>query len=200
MAFAMKLVERGVNVEDCVQLKGDKIKKLKEVITPPVREVVLGKNAQKIIIGGEEVMHRHDLKFFNPVAMMLDISDTMDENIIKNRIDVVRNYKYERIGKFLTLDGISIRCATNDKEKFLKTVTYVSQNLDKPIVLCTLNPEIMGAALEIVKDKRPLIYTATPENLKEMFELANKYNCPLAVHSENIDEIGTITSSGVAPP
>ncbi|NCN64623.1 MAG: acetyl-CoA decarbonylase/synthase complex subunit gamma [Candidatus Altiarchaeum hamiconexum] len=195
MAFAMKLMERGVKAEHCVQLKGDKLKKLREVIMPPVREVVLGKDAQEITVGGEEVLYRHDLKFFNPTAMMLDISDAMDENTVKSRIDFVRNYKYERVGKILKIDGICIRCATNDKEKFLKTVNNVHQNFDKTIVLCTLNHEIMDAALEIVKDKRPLIYAATLANLKEMFKLAKKYDCPLAVHSENIDEIGSMTKT-----
>ncbi|PKP59437.1 MAG: hypothetical protein CVT88_05485 [Candidatus Altiarchaeales archaeon HGW-Altiarchaeales-1] len=187
MAFAMKLMERGVKAEHCVQLKGDKLKKLREVITPPVREVVIGKDEQAITIGGEEVMYRHDLKFFNPAAMVLDISDAMDENTIKNRIDFVKNYRYERVGKILRLDGICLRCATNDKAQFLKTVNTVCQNFDKFIMLCTLNPEIMDAALEITKDRRPLIYAATKENFKEMSELARKYNCPLAVHSENLE-------------
>ncbi len=195
MAFAMKLMERGVKAEHCVQLKGDKLKKLREVITPPVREVVIGKDEQAITIGGEEVMYRHDLKFFNPAAMVLDISDAMDENTIKNRIDFVKNYRYERVGKILRLDGICLRCATNDKAQFLKTVNTVCQNFDKFIMLCTLNPEIMDAALEITKDRRPLIYAATKENFKEMSELARKYNCPLAVHSENLDEIGSMTKT-----
>ncbi|PKP55783.1 MAG: acetyl-CoA synthase subunit gamma, partial [Candidatus Altiarchaeales archaeon HGW-Altiarchaeales-2] len=195
MAFAMKLMERGVKAEHCVQLKGDKLKKLREVITPPVREVVIGKDEQAITIGGEEVMYRHDLKFFNPAAMVLDISDAMDENTIKNRIDFVKNYRYERVGKILRLDGICLRCATNDKAQFLKTVNTVCQNFDKFIMLCTLNPEIMDAALEITKDRRPLIYAATNENFKEMSELAGKYNCPLAVHSENLDEIGSMTKT-----
>ncbi len=195
MAFAMKLMERGVVPEDCVELKGDKLQKLKDAIRPPVREVVIGKDAQKMVIGGEEVMYRHELRFFNPTGMMIDISDTMEESVIKSRIEFVKNYYYERIGKILKLDGVSIRCASNDKEKFLKTVKFVSENIDKPIILCTLNPEIMKEALEITKDRRPLIYAATKDNFKDMFELAKKYNCPLAVHSENLDEIGSMTKT-----
>jgi len=195
MAFAMKLMERGVVPEDCVQLKGDKLQKLKDAVRPPVREVVIGKDAQKMVIGGEEVMYRHELKFFNPTGMMLDISDTMEESVIKSRIEFVKNYYYERIGKILKLDGVSIRCASNNKEKFLKTVKFVSENIDKPIILCTLNPEIMKEALEIIKDRRPLIYAATKDNFKDMFELAKKYNCPLSVHSENLDEIGSMTKT-----
>lgn len=195
MAFAMKLMERGVKPDDCVVLGGAKLEKLKETVIPPVREVVLGKGKEKLTLGGEEVIYRHDLKFFNPTGMMLDISDAMNEGEIKTRLNFVKNYQYERIGKILVLDGICVRCATNNKEKFLNTLKVVSQNFDKVMMLCTLNPEIMSAAIEIVKDRRPLIYAATVDNFKDMFELARKYECPLVIHSENLDEIGSMTKT-----
>lgn len=195
MAFAMKLMEKGVKPEDCAELKGEKLKKLKEIVTSPVRDIVIGDKEHSITIGGEEEIYRHNLKFFNPAGMFLDISDTMDEEEIKSRIEFVKNYQYERIGKFLKLDGISIRCASNDKEKFSNAVKFVVEGIDKPLILCTTNPEIMKAGLEIAKERRPLIYTATPENLKEMFELAKNYNCPLAIHSKNLDEIGSMTKT-----
>ncbi|CEG12204.1 putative CO dehydrogenase/acetyl-CoA synthase subunit gamma [groundwater metagenome] len=195
MAFAMKLMERGVKPEDCAELKGEKLKNLTDVITPPVRDVVIGNLEHAITVGGEEVIYRHDLRFFNPTGMLLDISDTMSEEEIKSRVEFVKNYQYERIGKFLKLDGVSVRCASNDKEKFSNAVKFAVENIDKPIILCTTNPEIMKAGLEMAKKRRPLIYTAIPENLKEMFELAKKYDCPLAIHSENLNEIGSMTKT-----
>ncbi|MBU2559834.1 acetyl-CoA synthase subunit gamma, partial [archaeon] len=80
MAFASSLIERAKVVEGCSPLFAeDKYAKnraaLLEMMTPPVREVTIGTGPRAFNIGGEEVMYRHELTFFNPTALIVDIDD-----------------------------------------------------------------------------------------------------------------------------
>jgi acetyl-CoA decarbonylase/synthase complex subunit gamma len=52
---------------------------------------------------------------------------------------------------------------------------------------------LMKEALEITKSKKPLIYTATVENIEEFGFLAKAFNCPLAVKGNTMDELSMLT-------
>jgi len=193
MAFAIGLLERAKKPEQCPEFGPSGLEKLIEVITPPVREVTLGHGDSSVPIGGEEVMYRHELRFFNPTVMMLDISDLMDEKEIKKRVALVKNFEFERIGEKLRLNGISIRCASGEAEKFRKVVENVAKEFHGPIMLCSFNPEVIEAGAEALKERRPLLYAANSENWEKMLEIAKKFNCPLAIHSTDLSELGDVS-------
>jgi len=186
MAFASKLIEREAELEQCEPLVKDpkyrkNYEKLKELLRPPVKDVVIGVKPYAIKIGGEDVVYRHEKTWRCPTALALDVADTMSDEEIEKRVKFVNEFYYERIGKKLTLDMIAIRCASNDPKRFVEVVKKVADLTNKPLMLCTLNPKIMEEALKVVGDRRPLIYAATPENWKDMARLAIQYNCPLVV-------------------
>ncbi|MEK6978169.1 MAG: (Fe-S)-binding protein, partial [Candidatus Hydrothermarchaeota archaeon] len=62
MAFASKLIERKRRIDECPILDQpeykEKKKGLVELMTPPVKEVVIGTGNSAIAVGGEEVMYR----------------------------------------------------------------------------------------------------------------------------------------------
>ena len=88
MAFATKLLEREATVDQCPVLNTPKFeenrKKIIELISPPVKEVWFGNNERKAVLGGDEVMYRYQLSFFNPTPIGIDISDELSEEEIKN--------------------------------------------------------------------------------------------------------------------
>ncbi|MGB8233682.1 MAG: acetyl-CoA decarbonylase/synthase complex subunit gamma, partial [Methanobacterium sp.] len=53
------------------------------------------------------------------------------------------------------------------------------------LVLCSLDPEAIKAALEKVGDERPLLYAATENNIEDMASLAIEYDCPLTLFVPN---------------
>ncbi len=188
MAFAAKLIEREADLSQCKPLFRDpkykkNLEKLLELLRPPVKDVVIGVGEYAVKIGGEDVVYRHEKTWRNKTAIAIDVSDTMDEEEIKRRVKFVNEYYYERIGKKLTLDLVAVRCASGDEEKYCRVVKMVSELTKKPLVLCCLNPEIIAKALEVVGDKKPLIYAATKDNWREMTYLALKYKCPLTISS-----------------
>ena len=89
MAFAIQLIERKKKAGDCTELTEEGLKNLVEAITPPVRDVEFHVADNKITVGGEEVLYRHELKFFNATPLFIDVSDSMDDSEIDERIDFV---------------------------------------------------------------------------------------------------------------
>jgi len=193
MGFAVKLVDKEEVPGNCTQLTGKKKENLIKILIPPVREVVLGAGDEKISVGGEEVMYRHELRFFNPCALFLDISDTMDDSEVARRIEFIKNFEVERIGQVLRMHGVSVRCASGDAGTFKKIVKKISEKFQGIIMLASFNPEILRVGCEVLKSRKPLLYAANNKNWKEVLSLAREHETALVVHSRDMDDMGTIT-------
>jgi len=189
MAFATKIVNREVQVDQCPPLLKKENEKaynqLKEMLKPPVKEVVVGAGANAVKLGGKLVMHRHEFTYFNPTAIAIDVTDEMPEAEVLNRIKRTEQFSYEYIGYTLKLDMIAVRSTSADPEKFKAAVKMVVENTNLPLILCTLNPNVAEAGLMAAPKARPLLYAATMDNWRNMAELALIYNCPLVVSAPN---------------
>jgi acetyl-CoA decarbonylase/synthase complex subunit gamma len=179
MAYALKLLERKVRPEDCLPLSKEQLTALKEAITPAVKEARFADR----IVGGEEVMFRHELRFFSPPPIFLDVSDTMPKEDIRDTAKFVSCFEVERVGTKLSIDGLAIRCKSGDPKKFVEAIKTVLQNFTGPLVLCSLTPEILSAGLVVAGPIRPLLYAATEDNWEKMLALAKKYDTAVALHS-----------------
>jgi len=189
MAFAVKLVNREARLEECPPLLTPEYKasyeKLWELLKPPVKEITIGVGGTAVKIGGKLVMYRHELTYHNPTAIAIDVTDEMPWEEVVRRVNAVNGFLYNYIGMDLTLDMIAIRSTSNDPEKFRAVVERVMDTTNLPFVLCSLNPKVMAAGLEVAHERRPLIYAATKENWVEMADLALKYECPLTIFAPN---------------
>ncbi len=193
MSFALKLVARETTLSKCPQITKENNVKLTEYLTPPVREVAFGKPEQKI--GGEEVMYRHDLRFFNPCAIAIDVSDTMPNEEITRRVDFVKKYEIERVGEKLRLNAIAVRCASNNPQKFAEAVKKVSEQFQGPMILCSLNADALAAGAEAANGQKPLLYAATSGNWRHVVEVAKKHKTPVVAYASNLSELGTLTAN-----
>jgi acetyl-CoA decarbonylase/synthase complex subunit gamma len=196
MAFAVKLIAREVTLEQCSPLfepRNEKLlKTLTDLLRPSVKAVVIGTGERAVTIGEKDTVYRHELAFPNPTAIAIDVHDKMGEEEIIQRIKGVESFVFSRIGQDLRLDLIAVRCTSGDPIKFAKRVATITQNSTLPMILCSLDSEAIGKALEVVGDRKPLIYAATEHNWREMGKLALQYDCPIAVFTPN--DIGMLKS------
>lgn len=196
MGFAVELSERSIAIEECPEIFEDKYKanlaKLKELLAPPVKEVVIGTGDHQIKIGGELVLRRHEHRYFNPTAIAIVVNDEMPEDNLLKWVKETKEFNYNYIGIDLNLDLVAIRSTSKDPAKFEKVAKKVAEATDMPLVLWSFDVPTLERGLLAVKNRRPLLYAATKENWKDMGELALKYNCPLAVYSPN--DIKTLRS------
>jgi acetyl-CoA decarbonylase/synthase complex subunit gamma len=189
MAFATKVVNREVPIEKCRPILKKEFEKaykqLKEMLKPAIKEVVVGTGEWAVKIGGKLVMYRHELTYFNPTAIAIDVTDEMPEEEILSRIKRVEGFRYEYIGQILKLDMVAVRSTSNDPDKFKATVRKVAENTKLPMILCSLNPTVLEAGLMAAPKARPLLYAATKDNWREVAELALMYGCPITVFAPN---------------
>jgi acetyl-CoA decarbonylase/synthase complex subunit gamma len=196
MAFAAKLVNREVSLEECppiLKKEHEKAyKKLQEILAPVIKEITIGTGEHAVKIGGKLVMYRHEFTYHNPAALAFDVTDEMplhprfsEEEALVDRVKNVENFLYNYIGRDLNLDMIAVRSTSNDPTTFKSAVEEVTKVTDLPLVLCALDPSVMEAGLVAASDRRPLIYAATKDNWNEMADLALMYNCPLTVFAPN---------------
>ena len=189
MAFATKIVNREVTIDQCLPLlKKENEKaylKLKDLLKPAVKEVVVGVGDKAKKLGGKLVMYRHEFTYSNPTAIAIDVTDEMPEQEIVSRINRTEQFSFEYIGYTLKLDMIAVRCTSGDAEKFKATVKKVAETTTLPMIICTLNSNVAEAGLMAAPKANPLLYAATTENWKDMAELALMYGCPLVVSAPN---------------
>lgn len=202
MAFAARLAERTISIEECPELFEDKYKaslqKLQEMLKPPVKEVAIGTGESQVKVGGQLVVRRHEYRYFNPVPIAITVDDDMSEIDILKRIKRVEEFGYTYIGKTLKLDMIAVRCVTNDPEKFERAVKKASMT-KLPLILWCMDPKTMERALSTVSERKPLLYAATEDNWKGMAELASKYGCPLTIYSPgNLKMLKSLTKTILA--
>jgi acetyl-CoA decarbonylase/synthase, CODH/ACS complex subunit gamma len=189
MAFATKIVNREVNIDQCAPLlKKENEKaynKLTEMLKPPVKEVVVGEGEKACKLGGKLVMYRHEFTYTNPTAIAIDVTDEMPEEELLSRIKKTESFSYEYIGYTLKLDMVAVRSTSGEPEKFKAAVKKVMENTKLPLILCTLSANVAEAGLMAAPKAKPLMYAATLDNWKDMAELALMYHCPLVVSAPN---------------
>ena len=196
MAFATKIVNREVNVDQCPPLLKKENEKaysqLKEMLKPPVKEVRVGEGEKAVKLGGKLVMYRHEFTYTNPTAIAIDVTDEMPEEELMSRLKKTAQFSYEYIGYTLKLDMIAVRSTSGDPEKFKTAVKKVVESTKLPLILCTLNANVAEAGLMAAPKAKPLLYAATMDNWKDMAELALMYHCPLVVSAPN--DLGMLVS------
>jgi acetyl-CoA decarbonylase/synthase complex subunit gamma len=189
MAFATKIVNREISIDQCPPLlKKENEKayaKLKDLLKPAVKEVIVGVGDKAKKLGGKLVMYRHEFTYTNPTAIAIDVTDGMSEQDVISRVQCAENFSFEYIGNTLRLDMIAVRCTSEDADKFMAVVKKVSETTKLPLILCTMNPAIAEAGLMAAPKSRPLLYAATQSNWKDMAELALMYDCPLVISAPN---------------
>jgi acetyl-CoA decarbonylase/synthase complex subunit gamma len=189
MAFATKIVNREVVLDDCKPLlkkENEKAyKQLKEMLKPAVKEVVVGVGDKAVKLGGKLVMFRHEFTYTNPTAFAIDVTDEMSEAELLERVKKTENFSYEYIGYTLKLNMVAIRSTSNDPDKFKVTVKKIAENTALPLILCSMNATVLEAGLMAAPNAKPLLYAATMDNWKDLAELALMYHSPLAVSAPN---------------
>lgn len=193
MAFASHLIDRSKKIDDCPPILKENFKKkyleLQTLLAPEIREITIGTGEHAKRIGGDDILYRHQLTFFDPTAFAYDVWDTMPKNELVERVNKIQNFRKFYVGKFLKVDMVAVRCVSGDPLKFAAAVRKVSETTKLPLVLCSFDPAALKAALDVVKDKNPLIYAATEKNWVEVSELALNYKVPVVLFSSDLDKL-----------
>ncbi len=198
MAFATDILERKIRVQDCTHLMQERKQfknrdKLIKLITPPQRPVTIGVGDRAVTIGGEEVLMRHQLTYYNQSAIFIEVAD--DDSDLEDIVKYLTDLKIERMGDVLTLDGLALRNVSGDKEQFKLAAKKIVELSNLPIMLCCFNADILLETAEEIKDKRPLLYAATKDTWEQVGKFAVQNVLPVAIVSNNLDELMSLSAT-----
>lgn len=197
LAFAMLLANQKAKIEDCPHVSGETKDTLNEASAPPVKTVTVG-SQNKIAMGGETVLYRHERRFINPPAYAVTVSDTLSENEIAEKISEIEKIRFDRIGMVFKIDMLSVKNDSKDAASFRKAAETVAGLWKYPFVLESDSADAMEEAVSAVKQHRPLIYGADGNNFDRMFAVAKSSGCPLGIKAETLEDAVALSEKAKA--
>ena len=183
MAFAMKVAQGSVKIEQCPYMSEDAMAQLAGATAPPMKTVTFGAGDAEQKLGGETVLFRHEKAFVSKNLFGV----TVCAGCADERLAEAAKIDYERIGERMMVDVINVEYA-GDKEGFLGAVGKAA-DFGRAIILDVSDADAARAALELVKDRKPVLNGANAGNYKEFSEIAIAAGAPLGVSGANLDEI-----------
>ena len=184
LAFGMKLAAKQAELSACPYVSEQAKAALAAASTPPIRLVTIGAGDKKVEVGNETVLFRHDKTFYHPPGLFIRLKDTQALPAFEAAVERIRDYKVDRIGITMSVNGLALDNASGDATTFATYVAAARAKTDQPLVLIAPNAASMAAGLEKAAGTAPLLYAATAENCKEMAGLAAKHKAALVVRAD----------------
>lgn len=177
MAFALKLAKNQAEIELCPHVPDELNEIFEQGMKKPQKEVLLGHKNQ-ILIGGENVLYRHDKTFINKtaIAIVLDLSDKNWEEKLKQ----ITDFEITRISDTFKIDLIYIKGdATNELTQKLDDLGFawvVEEDLNE------VTQVEDGEFFETIK-------TLTNIRKKAVLEKDENYSNPVYIYFKHQDDI-----------
>jgi len=188
----MQLAKKAVDLAKCPHLSPEVKKALEESSLPPIRLVTVGTGEEKLAVGNETILFRHEEKFFNPCGIGFILEDSLSDDELKEKLSRIHQLRFERVGQEMKVNLIAIK-QTKDKRRFAQVTKDIAAQTQLPLCLVSDEPEALRASLELVKETRPLLYGASSKNLQTFAELAKEFNLPLVVSESDLEKLAGLT-------
>lgn len=193
LAFAMKLANGQVSLDECPHVSGEAKAVLEEASSPPIAKIVIGTGDGAVEVGGETVLFRHEKRFVNRTAVAVLVSDASPDEEIDAELARANACTWERVGERLGLSVVAVRSDSGDVDRFASVVSAVAEKTGLALMLITTDPAEMRQAVEIVGQRRPLLYGATEEHLEEFIRIATDADCPLCLVADGLERTAALS-------
>lgn len=191
LAFAMQIAKKAVSLDKCPYLSEESKRTLESANQPPIKLITIGNAEDKLEVGNETVMFRHEEKFHHPCGLGFVIEDILTDAEIKQRLDKINRFKFERVGQELNVNLVAIK-QSKDAKRFAEAVKLVASNTKLGLVLMSDDAEALKQALISTKDRKPLIYHITSENVSKIAALAKEFKVAAVVTAPDLDALSSL--------
>lgn len=198
LAFAMQLAAGKASLDACPHASEEAKERLSAAASPPIALITIGTGNKVVQVGNETVLFRHEKRFEHPTAIGVTVDDTLSPEELSRRVRAINNLVFERVGQACGVDLVAVRNNSGEVATFTEAVRMTAGETSLPLVLMSHSPACLGAALQVVGERRPLVWAATPANYEEVVPLAVKYSVPLVARAEGLDELAALVPKIVA--
>ncbi len=192
-AFAMKLVTGGVTVDKCPYLSPEVKVKLEDLLAPAIKLVTVGTGDNKVQVGNEEVIYRHEKSYVHPPGVAILISDKESDAKVDEKIKKIKEFQFPWVGLTLKAELLALQFESGDKNKFLALVKKVHGSTNLGMILISRELDALFSARDLCADKRPLLYPITKENIDQAIPKIKANPTPLGVRGASIEELIPLT-------
>jgi acetyl-CoA decarbonylase/synthase, CODH/ACS complex subunit gamma len=193
LAFAMQLAAKKTTLDKCTRVSEEAKQSLEGASRPPIKLVTIGGKENKLELGNETVLFRHEETFYHPAGIGFLVEDTLPEKDFKDAISRIEKLAFHRVGQTINVNLIALKNSSKDEAQFSAKAKILLNATKLNIILISDDAGIVAKALEILKERRPLIYAATSQNHEAFGKLAKQFNAPLAVLGNSLDELSELT-------
>ena len=192
LAFAMQLAKKAVGIDKCPYLTDEAKRALEASSQPPIKLVIIGEGDNKLEVGNETVLFRHEEKFFHPAGLGFIIEDSLSSEEIKEKLGKINKLKFERVGQELNVNLVAVKYNGN-KQKFAEAAQAALDNTHLGLVLMSNDADSLKEALKISAARKPLIYCVTKENIAEFSKLALEFKVPVVAMASDLETLSWLT-------
>lgn len=189
MAFAMKVAQGAIPIEKCPHMSDDAKATLSEATAPPMKSLKFGTGETEHTLGGETVLFRHDKTFVSHNLFGVNVCPGCFDDLIGE----VEKVSYERIGEHMYTEVLNLGFK-GDQAAYVELVKKAMGHSRALILECT-DAAAAAAALDVCADAKPILNGATPDNYKEMVELAKAKGVLLGVSAPDLDALYDTTAA-----
>ena len=184
MAFCMKVAQGAVPITKCPYMSEEAIALLSEATAPPMQTITVG--AHKL--GGETVMMRHEKTLVNRNLFAATLCTCMDDATVEARLEGIKKVDYERIGEREMVECVFVHDA-GDSAKFVELCKKAAALPDRTVIIDTKDVETAKAAVEAIKDNKPILNGANKDTFAAMNEIAKAAGLVLGVSGADLSEL-----------
>ena len=184
MAFCMKVAQGAVPITKCPYMSEEAGALLSEATAPPMKTIEVGTHK----LGGETVMMRHEKTLVNRNLFAATLATDMDDAAIDARIEGIKKVDYERIGEREMVECVFVHDA-GDSAKFVELCKKAAALPDRTVIIDTKDIDTAKAAVEAIKDNKPILNGANKDNFAAMSEIAKAAGLVLGVSGKDLSEL-----------
>ena len=184
MAFCMKVAQGAVPITKCPYMSEEAVALLSEATAPPMKTIEVGTHK----LGGETVMMRHEKTLVNRNLFAATLATDMDDAAIDARIEGIKKVDYERIGEREMVECVFVHDA-GDSAKFVELCKKAAALPDRTVIIDTKDIDTAKAAVEAIKDNKPILNGANKDNFAAMSEIAKAAGLVLGVSGKDLSEL-----------
>ena len=193
LAFAMALAQKKASLDKCPHVTAQAKEALESASQPPIKLVTIGTGDNKLEMGNETVMYRHEQKFYHPAGIGILIEDTLAEAELADRVAKINALNFERVGQKIAPDLLCIKNSSHDKNLFSRAVRQVASSSTMNLALYSNDAAAIAEAIKACPGRRPLIIGAEAGRLDAFVKLAKENSAPLAISCANLEEVAQLT-------
>ena len=183
MAFCMKVAQGALPITKCPYMSPEAIALLSEATAPPMKTLEIAGHK----LGGETVLFRHEKTLVSRNLFAVSINTEMDDAAVDAKIEELKKVDYERIGEREYVEFVTVRNC-GDNARFVELAKKAAV-LERGVILETTDAEAAKAAVEAIKDVKPVVNGVNKDNLEAMNEIAKTYGIVLGVQGADLNEL-----------